>query len=152
MLSAYDGSAITLTRKILDRPRLVARIRAAIGDTASAHMSCFNATEDEKLLALQLDIPLYACDPALSWLGGKSGSRAMFRAAGIDHRQRMDTLRGHDGRRLLNGVIGANRDWRALHQRCQLDVLIEVFDRRLGLARPKCIELRQIGGPVRWIA
>ena len=84
MLSAYHGSAITLTRKILDRPRLIARIRAAIGDTASAHMSCFNATEDEKQLALQLDIPLYACDPALSWLGGKSGSRAMFRAAGIE--------------------------------------------------------------------
>ena len=96
MLSAYDGSAITLTRKILDRPRLVARIRAAIGDTASAHMSCFNATEDEKLLALQLDIPLYACDPALSWLGGKSGSRAMFRAAGTDLPPGSEDLRDAD--------------------------------------------------------
>lgn len=96
MLSAYDGSAITLTRKILDRPRLIARIRAAIGDTAIAHMSCFNATEDEKQLALQLDIPLYACDPALSWLGGKSGSRAMFRAAGIDLPPGSEDLRDAD--------------------------------------------------------
>jgi hypothetical protein len=83
LLSAYDGAGVTLTRKILERPRLLQRLREAIGDTSIAHMSCFNATEDERRLALALDIPLYACDPALEWLGGKSGSRAMFRAAGV---------------------------------------------------------------------
>jgi hypothetical protein len=84
MLSAYDASNVTLTRKILERPRLIARIRAALDDPSRAHLSCFNATADEKELALALDIPLYACDPALAWLGSKSGSRTVFEAAGVD--------------------------------------------------------------------
>jgi hypothetical protein len=84
MLSAYDASNVTLTRKILERPRLIARIRAAIDDPARAHLSCFNATVDERELALALDTPLYACDPALGWLGSKSGSREIFKAAGVD--------------------------------------------------------------------
>lgn len=83
LLSAYDGSSITLTRKVLDRPRLVARIRQAIGDPTLAHLSCFNATEAERDLALALGIPLYACDPDLAALGSKSGSREVFRAAGV---------------------------------------------------------------------
>ncbi len=84
MLSPYDGSNVTLTRKILDRPRLLARIAAAIGDPSTAHLSCFNATADERSLALRLGIPLYACDPALAALGSKSGSRECFRVAGIE--------------------------------------------------------------------
>jgi hypothetical protein len=84
LLSAYDGSSVSLTRKILERPRLLERIRIAIGDPAVAHLSCFNATCDERDLALALDIPLYACDPALAALGGKSGGRELFRAAGVD--------------------------------------------------------------------
>jgi hypothetical protein len=83
LLSAYDGSAITLTKKILDRPRLLARIRVAIGDPSNAHLSCFNATTVERTLAVQLGIPLYACDPSLSTLGSKSGSREVFREAGV---------------------------------------------------------------------
>lgn len=83
MLSASDASPVTLTRKILERPRLQARIRAAVGDAALAHLSCFNATADERALALALGIPLYACDPALAALGSKSGGREVFRAAGV---------------------------------------------------------------------
>jgi hypothetical protein len=83
MLSAYDGSPVSLTRKILDRPRLQARIRDAAGDARLAHLSCFNATADERALALALGIPLYACDPDLAWLGDKSGGRELFRHAGV---------------------------------------------------------------------
>lgn len=83
LLSAYDTSARSLTAKILDRPRLLQRIRDAIADPATAHLSCFNATDDEVALAVQLGIPLYACDPALGWLGSKSGGRRAFREAGI---------------------------------------------------------------------
>ncbi|MBP6748214.1 MAG: hypothetical protein KA144_01135 [Xanthomonadaceae bacterium] len=82
LLSAYDTSARSLTAKILDRPRLLQRIRDAIADPATAHLSCFNATDDEVALAVQLGIPLYACDPALGWLGSKSGGRRAFREAG----------------------------------------------------------------------
>ncbi|MCC7248916.1 MAG: hypothetical protein IT473_09865 [Lysobacter sp.] len=82
LLSAYDTSARSLTAKILDRPRLLQRIRDAIADPATAHLSCFNATDDEVALAVKLGIPLYACDPALGWLGSKSGGRRAFREAG----------------------------------------------------------------------
>ncbi|MDQ3031128.1 MAG: peptide ligase PGM1-related protein [Myxococcota bacterium] len=82
LLSAYDASPRALTSKILERPRLLSRIRAAIDDPSTAHLSCFNSTERERTLAVQLGIPLYACDPALVHLGSKSGSREIFRAVG----------------------------------------------------------------------
>jgi len=84
LLSTSDGSAQSLTRKILDRPRLLARIRAAIGDPQLAHLSVFNSTALERTLAVQLGIPLYGCDARLLEWGGKSGSRRAFREAGID--------------------------------------------------------------------
>jgi hypothetical protein len=83
LLSAADASPQTLTQKILDRPRLLGRIRAAMGDPTLAHLTCFNVTPCERTLAVRLGIPLYGCDPALMDLGGKSGSRQAFRAAGI---------------------------------------------------------------------
>jgi hypothetical protein len=83
LLSCHDASSETLTAKILARPRLLARIRGAIADPWSAHMTCFNATPLERRLALSLDIPLYACDPELRDLGTKSGSRETFRRAGV---------------------------------------------------------------------
>lgn len=83
LLSAYDGSSRSLTEKLIERPRLLQRIRLAVGDPASAHLSCFNATEAEVTLAVRLGIPLYACDPALGHWGTKSGSRRAFRRAGV---------------------------------------------------------------------
>lgn len=83
LLAAHDASPVSLTRKILDRPRLLARVRSVLGDPGLAHLSCFNATADERTLAVQLGVPLYACDPALVQLGTKSGSRSVFREAGV---------------------------------------------------------------------
>ena len=83
LLSCHDGSPTPLTEKILARPRLLERIRAAIPDLHSAHLTCFNATPIERTLAVRLDVPLYACDPALLHLGTKSGSREAFRRAGV---------------------------------------------------------------------
>ena len=96
LLSAYDSSPVTLTRKILERPRLVARIRAAIGDPSHAHLSVFNATALEAALAVQLGIPLYACDPGLARWGSKSGSREAFRAAGVELADGAEDLRDMD--------------------------------------------------------
>ncbi len=83
LLSCHDASSRPLTRKILDRPRLISRIRKAISELGGAHMTCFNTSELERTLAVQLGVPIYGCDPALIDLGSKSGSREIFRQAGI---------------------------------------------------------------------
>jgi hypothetical protein len=83
LLTTDDGSPASLTGKILRRPRLLQRIRAAIANPATAHLSCFNATDEEVTLAVRLGIPMYACDPQLSHLGTKTGSRRVFIEAGV---------------------------------------------------------------------
>jgi len=107
LLSACDGSTQSLTRKILDRPRLLRRLRAAIGDPSLAHLSVFNSTPLERTLAVRLGIPVYACDPALLDWGGKSGSRHAFRAAGIDLPDGVEDLR--DGRDLVAALVELKR-------------------------------------------
>jgi hypothetical protein len=104
LLSACDGSLASLTRKILDRPRLLQRLREAIGDPAIAHLSVFNSTPLERTLAVRLGVPLYACDPALKNLGSKSGSRRIFRAAGIRFPDGAEDLR--DARDVADALVG----------------------------------------------
>jgi hypothetical protein len=93
MLSTGDGSPQSLTQKILERPRLLARIRTAMGDPRLAHLSVFNSTALERSLAVQLGIPLYGCDARLIDCGGKSGSRRAFREAGIELPDGIEDLR-----------------------------------------------------------
>jgi hypothetical protein len=83
LLCAYDASPRPLTQKILERPRLVERIRAAYGDPARAYLTVFNSTPLERRLAVRLGIPLNGVDPELARLGTKSGSRRVFREAGV---------------------------------------------------------------------
>lgn len=83
LFCCYDGTARPLTQKILERPRLLERIRRAMGEASRTYLTCFNSTELEQRLADRLGIPLNGCDPELLDLGGKSGSREMFRAAGV---------------------------------------------------------------------
>ncbi len=83
MLSCYDTSSRALTKKILERPRLMQRIRENISDTNAAHLTCFNITGLEKTLAVQLGIPLFGTDPDLFYEGTKSGGKKIFKAAGV---------------------------------------------------------------------
>lgn len=83
LFSCFDSTPNALAAKILARPRLLARLRDAIPEAATAHMSCFNVSPLERTLALQLGIPIYGCDPVLLPLGSKSGGRAIFREAGV---------------------------------------------------------------------
>jgi len=83
LLDCDDGSDTPLTRKILDRPRLVRRIAEAVVSPESSHITCFNATWMERSLAVQVGIPLYACDPSLYPLGNKSNGRVLLRRAGV---------------------------------------------------------------------
>ena len=83
MLDCNDRSTRCLSEKILERPRLIRRIREEIDDFDRAHMVCFNSTRWERALAVRLDLPLHSVDPKLSDLGTKSGCREVFRAAGV---------------------------------------------------------------------
>lgn len=84
LLSCDDSSPVALTRKILERPRMLERLREAAGDPATAHITCFTVSELERKLSLALGLPVYGCDPSLLHWGTKSGSRKVFREAGID--------------------------------------------------------------------
>jgi hypothetical protein len=83
LLACHDGAAQPLTAKLLARPRLLARVREAMGDPELAHLACFNVTHLERTLAVELGAPIFGCDPALLHLGSKSGGRKIFREAGV---------------------------------------------------------------------
>ncbi len=82
LLSCFDGGNRPLTEKILARPRLMGRLKAAIGDPAAAHISAYTVSPLERTLAVRLGAPLYGCDPDLLPLGTKSGGRRLMREAG----------------------------------------------------------------------
>jgi hypothetical protein len=84
MLCAFDASPRPLTEKVLERPRLIERIRHAIHDPATAYLTVFNATALERRLSVLLGIPLNGLDPALAYLGTKSGRRKVFKTAGVE--------------------------------------------------------------------
>ena len=84
LFNCHDSSSKSLTQKILDRPRLIQRIKDFIPPDHEAHMSCFNVTPLERSLALQLQVPIYGCDPDLYELGSKSNGRKIFRECGLN--------------------------------------------------------------------
>jgi hypothetical protein len=96
LLCAHDGSPRSLTEKILERPRLIQRIRYGIADPSRSFMTVFNSTPLERRLAVLLGIPLNGVDPQLSVLGTKSGSRKVFREAGVSLPEGFEDLRSED--------------------------------------------------------
>lgn len=117
LLDCDDESADPLTQKILNRPRLMRRISDAIPDRASAHITCFNASHLERSLAVQLGIPLYACDPELIHLGDKSHGREMFGRVGIDYPRGAEHLRDE------GDVVGALAELRGQDPSLQRSVV-----------------------------
>lgn len=84
LLSTYDSSLKPLTQKIVERPRLIERIRHALRPNKS-YMVCYNSTYLEQELSVQLGIPLLAPDPDLLYWGTKSGSRQIFKESDVPH-------------------------------------------------------------------
>src|SRR5438128_7503545 len=83
--SPMDGSVRPLSDKLLERPRLIERIRSLIPVPDRAHLVPFNATNREKELALRLGIPMYGADPKFFPLGTKSGCRKIFMEENVPH-------------------------------------------------------------------
>ncbi|MEM7436435.1 MAG: peptide ligase PGM1-related protein [Myxococcota bacterium] len=95
VISVYDSSLTPLSQKILQRPRLIDRLRACIVPER-AMMTCFTVSEAERRLSTELGVPLYGVDPDLLWLGTKSGSRSVFREAGIPLLPGAENLQSED--------------------------------------------------------
>lgn len=96
LIAVDDASLKPLSQKLLDRPSKLAEVKAAIRYPEAAHMTCFNSTDYERSLAVQLGIPLYASDPALSRLGNKSMGRTLFRRLGLEVPPGHEDLSGRD--------------------------------------------------------
>lgn len=84
-ISPQDPSSAPLSTKLLQRPKLLARIRAEIPDPDRAHMVPFNTTNLERDLAIQLGIPMYGADPKYFPLGTKSGCRQLFEEINVPY-------------------------------------------------------------------
>lgn len=97
LLSCYDASPKSLTEKILDRPRLIERIKKSIPAGNVAHLACFNVTKHERTLAVKLEMPVYGCDPELFDLGNKSNSRKIFKQCGLAVPPGFEDLKNEDG-------------------------------------------------------
>lgn len=100
-VSVGDWSPRPLTQKILERPRLVQRLRDLVPDPHRAVVLPFVTTELEAQLAVALGIPVYGPHPKLAHLGTKTGSREVFAAAGVPH------PRGIAGVRTVSDVVDA---------------------------------------------
>jgi PGM1 C-terminal domain len=85
LISPLDLSVRPLSDKLLERPRLMERIRSLIMDPDRAHLVPFNTTNREKELALHLGIPMYGADPKFFPLGTKSGCRKIFMEEKVPH-------------------------------------------------------------------
>jgi hypothetical protein len=85
LISPLDLSVRPLSDKLLERPRLMERIRSLIMDPDRAHLVPFNTTNREKELALRLGIPMYGADPKFFPLGTKSGCRTIFTEENVPH-------------------------------------------------------------------
>lgn len=96
VISIGDHSHQPLTRKILERPRVLERMRAIAHEHEHSLLLPFMTTREEAELALALDVPLYGTHPALVHLGTKTGSRAVFAAAGVPFAPGVDGVRTAD--------------------------------------------------------
>jgi PGM1 C-terminal domain len=67
----------------------------------------FATSPDEVELAVRLGIPLYGADPALEWLGTKTGSRRVFSDEGVPHARGYNVAGEHDVLRALRDLRGS---------------------------------------------
>ena len=96
MLCVFDASTRPLTEKVLERPRVLERLRGWVNEHGPAYLTCYNTTMLEKRLALELGIPLNGVDPDLLQLGTKSGSRQTFTTANVPHPAGFEDLHSED--------------------------------------------------------
>jgi hypothetical protein len=109
-----DGTQRPLSVKLLERPRLIERIRSLIPDPERAHLVPFNTTTLERDLAVRLGIPMYGADPRHFRFGTKSGARRVFREEGVRHPLGAEDLRSVDD--VVDAIVDARRQRPGMRQ------------------------------------
>jgi hypothetical protein len=94
LVSVNDASPRALSEKLLERPRILKRIRDLIPDRSLSHLVPYNTTPLERDVAISLGIPMYGADPRLFGLGTKTGCRRLFAEEGVRHPEGVEDL--HD--------------------------------------------------------
>ena len=107
LVATGDGSARPLSAKLLERPRVIERIRSLIPDPELCHLVPYTTSSLERDLALLLGIPMYGADPLLLRFGTKTGCRRLFMEESVSHPF------GCEGLNSLDDVIDALVELRA---------------------------------------
>src|SRR5262245_15681310 len=102
-----DSTPRPLSVKLLERPRLIERIRALIPDTTRAHLVPYNTTTLERDLAVRLGIPMYGADPRHFEFGTKSGCRRLFAEEGVPHALGVENLWSVDD--VVDAIVDTRR-------------------------------------------
>jgi hypothetical protein len=139
LVPVRDGSRRPLTAKLLERPRLLERIRALIPRPDLCHLVPYATTALERDLALVLGIPMYAADPRHCHYGTKSGARALFAAAGVPHPLGEEHITGSQA------AVQALRKMRAVRPGLE-EALIKLND-GVGGKGNALIDLRDLPAP-----
>jgi hypothetical protein len=96
LIAVNDATPISLSEKLLARPRLLQRLCALIPNPKRSHLIPYNTTELERDIAISLGIPMFGADPRLAPLGSKSGCRRLFAELGVPHPLGAENLRSLD--------------------------------------------------------
>ncbi|HEX9259961.1 MAG TPA: peptide ligase PGM1-related protein [Acidimicrobiales bacterium] len=106
-VAVLDGTSRALTAKLLERPRLLQRIRDLVPDPDRAHLLTYTTTELERDLAVALGIPMYGADPRHFPLGTKSGARRLFDEEMVPHPLGVENLTSVDG--VVDAIVALRR-------------------------------------------
>ena len=139
LVATHDGSPRSLADKLLERPRILAQIRALIPDRSRCHLIPYATTTLERDLALALGVPLYGADPRLLPLGTKTGCRRLFAQTGVSHPQGFENV--HD----LEDVVDALARLRAARPSAT-DAIVKLNDGVSGRGNAT-VELRGLPTP-----
>ena len=139
MVAAHDGTARPLAQKLLERPRVLAEIRALIPDPSRCHLVPYATTTLERDLALTLGVPLFGADPRLLPFGTKTGCRRLFAETDVPHPL------GYEDVRDLDGVVAALADMRATRSSVT-DAIVKLNDGVSGRGNA-LVELRGLPAP-----
>ncbi len=126
LVAPQDASSTPLSRKLLDRPRLLQQIRALVRDPHRAHLVPYNTTDIERELSVRLGIPMYAADPRFFAFGTKSGCRKIFAEEGVQHPLGIENLHSVDD------LVGAIQEMRAQKPALQ-KIILKLNDEVSGM-------------------